>query len=338
MLSYGANPDKPNASGKTSVFYVNNKQEIEQLANQGANLNYINKDGYYPSHHFALIGREDIVKIFQMNPNQAANGKTIEDCNETYKKYHKWLKPDSKKVSQVVFTGNYDSNDYRFYGTKDIREELTYELSLTSEKINTIIQSAPTTEIGITTAYKQLKEEEKKIAKSMTALSVIRKQYNEKFSMEISNLYNRNPKGSKTPVVGIVAQGFGMVTGIFFDNLKEETEKLTALYNSICQNYYENGINKQVQDYTELNKYLAEGIEYVIYIEGKNPKYEKILEKLKTNNAKLTQNNTKIKNSLKSTMDKYKIEYDKMLAYQKAKQTKRTVKKVTTAVTTGGAS
>lgn len=340
LLSHGANPNIPNPTGKTPVFYVNSAQDIEKLAIYGANLNIFNKDGYFPIHHFALLGREDLVKAFKndfnANPNQAINGKTLDDCREAYKKYHKWLKPEDKRTSQVVFTGDYDSNDYRFYGTKDIRENLTYKVNLTPQKIDTIIQTAPTTEIGIKTAYTQLKEEQNKITKSMSSLSVIRKQYNEKFSQEISRLYNRNPKGSKTPVVGVIPQYIGTATGMFKDSLIEETKKLTELYNSICKNYYENGINKQVEDYIALNKYLSDGIEYVNYIEGKNPKYEKMLEKLKQSSTKLTQTNTQIRNSLISTMGKYEIEYDKMLKYQDAKQTKRTVRKTAMTIVGGG--
>ncbi len=342
LLFHGADPDKTNTSGKTAIFFVNNKQEIEKLAKLGANLYHINKDGYSAFHHFALVGREDIVKIlkedFQACPRWTTDGQTIEDCRDAYKKYHKWLKPDSKKASQVVFTGNYNSDDYRFYGTKETRENLTYKIELTPQKIDTIIQSAPTTEVGIVTAYNQLKEEKNKINKSMNALPIIRKQYNEKFSMEISRLYNRNPKGSKTPVVGVVPQIFGTATGIYEDSLIEETEKLTKLYNSICENYYEKGINKQVEDYVELNKYLSDGIKYVSYIEGKNPKYEKYIENLETSKNKLTQQNTKIRNSLNSTMEKYKIEYDKMIEYQRAKQARRSGKKVTMAILTGGGS
>ena len=152
LLEYGADPNQPNSTGKTAIFFVNNKQEIEKLAKLGANLYHINKDGYSAFHHFALVGREDIVKTlqedFQACPQWTMDGRTIEDCREAYKKYHKWLKPDNKKASQVVFTGDYTSDDYRFYGTKDIREDLTYQISLTTQKIDTIIQSAPTTEIG----------------------------------------------------------------------------------------------------------------------------------------------------------------------------------------------
>ena len=341
LLEYGANPNVPNATGKTAVFYVNSSKDIEELTKHNANLKVFNKDGYAPIHHFALLGREDIVNIlkkdFKADVEQATNGKTLDDCRDAYKKYHKWLKQGNPKTSQVVFTGNPDSNDYRFYGIEDNRKDLAYKIKLTPEKIDAIIQSAPTTEIGILTAYTQLNEEKGKINKSIRAFSVIRNQYNEKFKMEISQLYNRNPKGSKIPIIGIVAQySETVLTNAFTNRLINETDKLTALYDSICEHYYQNGIHQQIEDYLALNKYLSEGIEYVNYIESKNPKYEKYLEKLEQSKTQLTQTDTKIADSLTSTKEKYQREYGKMLEYQEKKQTKRIAKKTTTILVSGG--
>lgn len=325
LIECGANPNLPDETGKTALFFINNEKQVEELKKHNANFNYYNNEGYTPLLHFALLGDKNKVNILKSKGAKilkSRKGETLEDCFQKYETYHKWIKQPKKTP---IFTGKYQ---YYEYGTPELRNNLNYKTQLTKEKIDTIIANAPSTDKGLVEAYKQLKTEEMQIYTAINSLNPIIKHFNIMIKDDISKLVSANPRGSKIPIVGIVRQYEDTVfSDKFIDELKSDVEEIKAQYEEIIKNYYSKNIIELVSNYQTLNKYLSEGIEYINYVQGSSNTRNKLLENLKNSCDKCQNGNKKCKQNINKISKKYENTLNKIIENQEKKQGKRTARK-----------
>ncbi len=321
LLEVGADPNKPNKKGQTPVFFINNEKELEELQKYNADINHKDLNDKTAMLRFALLGRRDLVELLKNN-NAVSNEDELEKAFEQYEKYHSWLKSDNIKSSKPTFTGNMD---YKLYATPEIQESLNYQIKLTEEDIDNIIKNAPTTDEGLTAAYQALRTEERHIKEAMNGLSVVLKHFNVNAKIKMNELVNSNPSGSKIPGIGTVKQYHDTVfTDSFKRELKSKISELRDTKNNIINDYYKKKIRTMVIDYCRLNDYLSEGITYVSYIDKSTPGREKLLQNLETCKNNTIKRNTKLKSGLDNLSNSYERGFDKILAVQEEKQSKRT--------------
>lgn len=336
LLESGANPDIQDSTGKTAVFFIKNKEELETLKKYNANINHYNKDGYTPLLHFTLLGDKEKVKLLQLNgakdlPSQ--KGETVEDCLHKYETYHKWIK---KPAKTPTFTGEFS---YSQYGTPELRENLNYKTQLTKEKIDTIIANSSSTDVGLAEAYKQLKAEENKIYKAINSLNPIIRHFNAMIKDDINKLASKNPSGSKIPVVGIVKQYQDTVfSNKFSEELKLGAEEIKGQYEEIIKNYYSKNITELISNYNELNKYITDGIEYINYVKGNSKTRNNLLERLRSDSEKCKEKNLKCEKNINKISKKYENVLNRVIHIQEERQEKRTARKTVIKIITLGLS
>jgi len=328
LLECGANPNTIDKKGNNSAFYINNSDELELLKKYKTNLDRINNYGYSPVLHFALTGKEDVVKLLVdagVQKTVSNNGETIADCHKKYEKYHNWIKPASKN-KQTTFTG---CTQYTQYGSQDTRNTIRYKSTLTPDKINEIIINSKTTDEGLVEAYKQLNDDRLKLNSAVDSFfKVILRQYQFETRDDISNLMKKNPSGSKIPVVGIINQySQTKFTDSFQNELKEDIGGLKIFYKNLVTYYYKNGISPVADNYIKLNEYITDGIKYVNYIQGETKTRKILLERLENNKQKVIETNNKCNKAITNLADKYDQKFQDVLEYQKKKQNRRTFKK-----------
>lgn len=324
LLECGANPNRPDEYGKTSIFYVRNEEQINELKKYNVDLNFYNKDGYTPILHYALLGEKDMVRLLKNNGAddlKSLNGESLEDCYKKYETYSPWLKSVKK---QTTFTGN----PYYIYGTPKLREDLNYKTQLTKEKIDKIISNAKNTDEGIIEAYKELSKEEVKIYTAMNALGPVLEHFDFVIKDDINKIAKKNPSLSKLPVIGLISQ---LIETKFSDDFIKEVESearnIANQYEDIITHYYSNGIKINAAKYNELNKYLYDGVKYINYVKGENATRNKVIEKLSERNEKFNNRHRKYINSINKQSKKYERLVDKLINFQENKQEKRIMRK-----------
>ena len=335
LLECGANPDKIDEAGNSSVFYINNENDLLTLIKNNANLNLYNKYGYTPMLHFALLGNRNLVEVIKQHGAQnlkSLNNETIEDCYKKYETYSKWLNKNKKSTS-------FKGRAYYEYGTDSLRKNLNYKTQLTTAKIDETIENAPNIDIGLIAAYKLLSEEEKKIYVAMQSLAPVIKHFSIMVKDNINKIASKNPSGSKIPVVGIIKQYHDTVfSNDFIKKIKEEAWNIKNKYEDIVENYYTKNISELISNYTRLNEYLSEGIKYVNYVEGESKTREKLLINLKKSTNNCSVNNRKLVSSLNKTSKKYEELVNKLVNIQDKRQNKRTARKTVIKIITLGMS
>lgn len=328
LLEYGADTNKTNSKGFSAVFFINNEKELDELIKHDANINLRNNYGFTPVQHFALIGKTDLMKklvakgAFVEEPQNAGS---LKHCIEKYNNYHSWIKSEKTGGSKVSFKGDFD---YKLLGTEKIRKHLNTQVQLTKEQINNIVENASSTDRGIVDAYNKLRDEEKLIIEAIKDLSVIQKHFGIETKDKLSDLLRKNPTGSKLPIIGPIRQHTEVtVSDNFFNELKDEINKLRDCLNDITENYFTKNLEKRFKDYAELNQYLSDGVSYVNYIKGTSPTREKILQGLEISAKNCEIRKANLENNIENLNDKYENAYMQVLQFQKDKQKGRTARK-----------
>ena len=83
LLECGANPNKLDEFGNSSVFYIDNEDQLEKLIKYGVDINLYNNQGYTPMLHFALFGdkqKVELLKNYGAIDSISSNGESIMDC------------------------------------------------------------------------------------------------------------------------------------------------------------------------------------------------------------------------------------------------------------------
>lgn len=335
LLECGANPDKIDIKGNSSIFYIQNESDLLKLKEHNVNLNIYNNAGYTPMQHFALLGRNDLVEILQSNGAQnlkSLNNETLEDCNKKFETYSKWIKKGNATTS-------FKGRAYYEYGTKDLRENLNYKTKLTTDKIDEIIENAPDLNSGLTQAYKALNEEEKKLYTAMESLGPIIKHFNIMIKDDINKIVGENPAGSKIPIIGIIRQYEDTVlSDNFIQKIQSEATKIKEDYETIINIYYGKNISELISNYNHLNKYLNDGIAYVNYVKGENNTRKRLLINLENKFNRCAKNKEKFVNNLNKTSKKYENLINKIVNIQNDKQNLRTARKTAIKIITLGVS
>lgn len=335
LLECGANPNKIDEKGNSSVFYINNQADLLKLIKNKANLNLYNKKGYTAMHHFALLGKKNLVELLKQNGAQSLkslNNETVEDCYEKYETYSKWLNKNKKTTS-------FKGRRYYEYGTEGLRENLNYKTQLTTVKIDETIKNSSNIDAGLIEVYKLLSEEEKKIYTAMQSLGPVIKHFSIMVKDDINKIAGRNPEGSKLPVIGLYRQYSDTVfSDTFIKEIKAEAWNIKEQYEDIVKNYYIKNISELISNYNKLNKYLSDGIKYVNFIEDETATREKILVNLETSINRCSQNNKKLIAGLNKTSKKYEDIANKLVNIQKERQKKRTATKTVIKIITLGIS
>lgn len=326
LLECGANPDKIDKKGNSSVFYINNKADLLKLIKHNANLNLYNKKGYTPMLHFALLGNKNLVELLKQNGAhnlKSLNNETIEDCYEKYETYSKWLNKH-KKAKSTSFKGR----RYYEYGTEGLRKNLNYKTQLTTAKIDETIENSPNVDVGLVEACKLLSEEEKKIYLAMQSLGPVIKHFSVMVKDDINKIASKNPAGSKLPIIGICKQYSDTVfSDDFIKEIKAEAWNIKEQYEDIVKNYYIKNISDLIVNYNKLNKYLSDGIKYLNCVEDETATREKILVNLETSTKRCSKNNKKLIDALNKTAKKYEDIANKLVSIQNERQKKRTARK-----------
>lgn len=334
LLECGANPNKTDEFGNSSVFYIDNEDQLEKLIKHGTDINLYNNQGFTPMLHFALLGdkqKVELIKKYGATDLKASNGDSIADCLKKHEIYGSWLKK-SNKIPAFKGLKHYE------YGSEQARRDLNYKTVLTKDTINRIIVSSDSIDKGLIEAYKKLVIEEQKIYTAMQSLPVVIKHFQVMIKEDINKIANMNPSGSKIPIIGILKQYADTVlTDDFINKIHSEGWNIKTQYEEIITDY-ENKIKSLINEYAILNNYLAEGIKYVNYINGETETRNKLLSKLDSNILRCSEKQQRFINSLNKTSEKYENLVNTLVNLQKDKQNKRTAKKTVIKIITLGMS
>lgn len=336
LLEVGAYTEKRNVQGKTPVFYINSEKDLLKLNEYGANLNHIDNNGLTPVLHFALKNNKKMVELLKAhgaNEYTSFQNETIESCYELHKMYRSWL-TNPKQTKNISFKG---MNSYDFYGTDRERKQLNYKTVLTKEKINSIMEKPEELNIKLQTVYKLLKNEEKNIYDSMNALSIILKQYNYKFQMDMTEMLKMNPTGSKIPLVGVIAQLYGTMSNSFYNKLISKFKETATLLDEIIEQYYNQNIQGMNKNYVELLSYFDNGLKYLSYMENDHKLLNIYRNKLSNDAEKCMNKNELFIENINNLGNKYQNLFNGVIEYQSTKQSGRTAKKIVLIFLGGGA-
>lgn len=265
--------------------------------------------------------------IFQGNDNIKIKYAKINQVpvNNTY--------PKLKSKSNISFT-SYHGVD--FYGTLELRDSLAYKVQLTPIKVDKIMKQAETTDEGLVKVYKALVEESTHINKAFSAFSLITQQYLFVAGNRIEDIAKAHPKGSRTPFVGIVAQGWSKLTGAFKDRITSYSENLIDDYNGIADTHFHKGINYMVEDYLKTSKYVQNGIKYVNTRMGHSSLRNELLDRLTKSHEKYFTLYSELGANLKKLGDDLSKATRKSLSNQNKKQNENLAKKVVIKIITLG--
>lgn len=215
-----------------------------------------------------------------------------------------------------------------FYGTPEVRNDLSYQIQLAPEKINTIMKNSKSTDEGLIAVYKELGEETKHVNKAFSSFDVIRDQYKIIANIRKRELSSSNPKFSKFPGMSIGSQSTSRLTGSFKNKIEKKSFDILEDCSCIIDKYFNNGIRSMLNDYIEINQYVLEGIEYVNMRQGKSNLRDNIHDKISRNQAKAAERYQSLGTSLDNLWDNLNHSYYKMMDKQDTKQSTRLVKKI----------
>jgi hypothetical protein len=220
----------------------------------------------------------------------------------------------------ISFLGHKDAS---WYGTPENQKALSYKIQLTPKKVNNIMRKAKDTDEGMVSVCNELSHEYNQVNKAFRSMGVITQHYMHIVKTRSEEITKMNPKGSRVPIVGIIAQWGSEIFGTFRQKIQKQVVNIAEDFDNIVAKHFEQSMNSMVDDYVKINTYVKEGIEFVEMRQGKSTVTEQLLQKVNRHKESCTKNYEALSNGLDNLSKRLNDVFGNLIEKQESKQTKR---------------
>lgn len=161
-----------------------------------------------------------------------------------------------KQNDQTSFRGLFG---YDGYGTQQARNQIAHQVKLTPRKVDSIVDTNWTTDIGINKSLDLLTQDTVEFNNMVQGLATVHTDFGATAKNRAAQLVKKNPPWSMVPYIGIVTTAF---RGDFMDDIRHESRQVVDDWNEIYKNY-DKHVNGQKQvlfdSLDQLNRDLSNG-------------------------------------------------------------------------------